>query len=261
MLNDNEIKRLETLDRYLLGELSKEEQKQLEQLIQTDPELAEELEILKLSQDAVRAQGMRKRVADWHQQHAFSNEITNYQLEKEDSKIRTIWRNMGRIAAVLLFGVAGYVLIEYATMTPEALYDENFISYQLPITRAQSEESSLIDSLYVAEQYPEVVERYQTLSSPKVQDMFLTSVSLLQLEKYNEATQMLSKVLETNQTMKDSLFQEEAEFYLALAWLGVHNYEEAEQLFRKIQNNPQHTFHRNITSSDTRKLRILRLLK
>ena len=261
MLDDNELSRIETLDRYLTGELSKKDRALVEQRIQNDPQFAEELQALKLSQDAVRTQAWRERVASWHQKYAPQERDTEQRIAKHSTTLLPIWRYAGRVAAGLLIGVLGYLLIQYTTLTSETVYKENFVAYQLPVTRSQELDNSLIDSLYRAGDYIAVVDRFQAMSTPKVQDSFLASMSLLQLEQYEEAAQVLSGVLSTNQGNEVQFFQSEAEFYLALAWLGAENYREAERLFQRIKQDPQHTYNQNIGSSDVRKIRLLRWLK
>jgi len=261
MLNDNELSRIETLDRYLMGELSEKDRALVEQRIQNDPQFAEELQALKLSQGAVRTQAWRERVAGWHQKYAPPEKSTEQRIAKQNTTVVPIWRYAGRVAAGLLIGVLGYLLIQYTTLTPETVYKDNIVAYQLPVTRSQEVDNSLIDSLYLAGDHSAVVDRFQAMSTPKVQDSFLASMSLLQLEQYDEAAQVLSTVLSRNQGKEEKLFQDEAEFYLALAWLGAENYREAERLFQRIKQDPQHAYHQNIGSSDLRKVRMLRWLK
>ena len=59
----NEKYTLEELEAYLLGELSPDRKEELDEKIKTDKELKEELEALKISQEAIELAGWKSVIS------------------------------------------------------------------------------------------------------------------------------------------------------------------------------------------------------
>jgi tetratricopeptide (TPR) repeat protein len=163
-----------------------------------------------------------------------------------------------RVAAVLIFVVAGYGVFEYSTTDNDSLYESSFINYQYNIIRGK-EQSQQIDSLYNAENYNAVLTAFNTNAQKEQKDYFLAAQSYLHLNKPEEAISAFQQIEKMNASTDQKSFVDETDFYLALAYIKAGRIAEAEKRLNKITSDKQHLFYNNAENISRFKLKILEL--
>ncbi len=250
MENENNYKELELLDKYLDGKLTNEERKDLELRITEDEVLKGELEVLQISRDAIRAVGIKNNVKRLHQEL-----IT--EIRGEEKKVVPINRNnrfirwTTGVAASLLLIVASFVAYQYATVDPDKIYAQQFLSYELPVTRSSETTMSVIDASYLSGDYTQVIQHFNTSAQKSNRDYFLAAMSYLYTEEFDKAVALFQILVDKNNNAPgEKYFEQETDFYLALAYLKVDEIAKCKELFAKIKANSKHLYHQNITRKD-----------
>jgi tetratricopeptide (TPR) repeat protein len=256
MENDADLIRLERLDHYLRGQLDEADRLLLEEELRQNEDLRLELQAMRLSQDAIRSYPIRQRIRRIHLEH---------KQQAEDTKVRQLLARpafsfgWGRVAAAMLllglFSYSAYFLLSYRSAD---LYEDNFISYRLPIARSAEESTSVPDSLYLRQEYRQLLAHVQGLASPGAKAYFLAGISSMQLKNFDEAVMYFNKLREQNNQSEEPLFRDETDYYQALALLRTGNIEQARSLFEQIRQQPDHLFHDNVSRSELWKLTLLK---
>ena len=260
--NEN-FDQLERLDRYLDGDLPAPDRQALEQQLAQDTSLRETLDLLRLSRDAVRTKGLQQQVRSHHQRwinrarestlspaaaSASGTEAVTMPSPAQSADRATSFRFVWRVAAAVLLGVIGYSTYQYTTADTNILYDEHYLSYEIPRTRDDASMATPIDELYNQQQYADVLRAYESQSSPSSRDHFLAAMSALEQNDYIRAIRLFTEVQHTES------FEQETDYYLALAYLQAGQVDQARTLFQKISDTPRHLYHENVSKGDLRTL-------
>ena len=257
MENENNYKDLELLDKYLDGELDSSEKRDLERRISEDQALKSELEILRISRDAIRTKALKDRVKKLHQ---------TLMPEIRDDKAKVVSINRKNkffklamsVAASVIIVVAGFFAYQYSTANADKLYSQQFLSYELPVTRSSGDGMTKIDSLYLSGSYGKVIEYFNSLTQKNIRDYFLTAMSYLHTDKFNEAIDLFQYIVNKNNNQQgEKYFEQETDFYLSLAYLKIGEFTKCKALFIKMRENPKHLYHKNVTRKDIWMLDIL----
>ena len=257
MENENNFSDLELLDKYLDGELDNTEKRDLERRMQEDPGLKNELEILRISRDAVRTKALRERVKKLHQTlipeiHADETKVVPIGRKNRFFKVVT------GVAASVIIIIASFVVYQYSTVSADKLYAQQFLSYELPVTRSDADGITTIDSLYLSGSYAKVIEYFNALNQKGVRDYFLTAMSYLHIEKFDEAIALFQHIVDKNNSAAgERYFEQETDFYLSLAYLKTGDFSKCKELFAKMKANPKHIYHKNVSRKDIWMLEIL----
>lgn len=264
---------IERIDRYLSHQLRADEVVDLERDLRADTDLQRLLDSVAITRRTVRALAIRDEVRRVH--GAF---VRDYRLltpadaatetDEPDGRVTPLPRRSGggirpvgwvmRAVAAVLLVVGGYVGYQVATLDPRALYAEKFVAYQLPIARGANATRSALDSLYRAGNYAAVVNHGTAVPrSQQVQAHFLTAMARLQLGQYDAALTQFQALRAVNRRSDTPLFEQEADYYEALAALGAGGYERAHAGFKRIYDDSRHLFHGNVAQTDLWKLRLL----
>jgi hypothetical protein len=257
---------LERIDRYLDRELIPEEALGLERNLQTDSEFQNLFDRVLVSRDVVRASALRKQVRTLHLQ--LLDEVRQQQEETEQPDttiVRPLWHGFGqsvrwgmRVAASGLLLLAGYGSYQYASTSIDTYYSAKFLDYQLPATRGTNEWNSTLDELYRAGNYGAITQRFSKLSAQTPHDQFLTGMAHLHQHQYGQAIVQFKRIRQRNREQGSALFEQETDYYLALAYLGNGRIADAYPLFELIRDTPRHLYHQNVTEGDLWKLSLLR---
>jgi len=256
---------LEQIDRYLDRTLTLDEAVGLEQNLQTDAELQNLFDKVTVVRDAVRSSALRSRVRNLHMQliDEMRQQDEAVNIVPDFTKVRPLryaqsLRWGARVAASGLLLLAGYGSYKYGTTNIDSYYSDKFMAYQLPNNRGEVEEVTPLDVLYRTGNFAGVVQRFAGLSSPNAHDQFLTGMAHMQHQQYKEAIERFIVLRKSNELQNKSLFEQETDYYLALAFLGSGRVGDAYPLFEKINKTPRHMYHQNVTDEDLWKLGLLR---
>lgn len=243
-MNNQELL-IDHLDKKLRGESNPE----AEALLQTDASAREDWQNLLASVDAVQHAALFEKVG------AIRSEMRStaaVQLEKP--AMRSVTRNILRVAAALLFLVGIAVVYKLATVSNAGFYQEHYTTYQLPTTRSNAG-SAAIETAYRNNNWNEVLSVYNAITTKTNKDHFLSGMALLELKQYTEAIGRFTTVTNSG----DNYFQDESEFYLALAYIATAQTGEANTLLKKIKSDTGHLYQQKAADMLGIDLKILEL--
>src|SRR5574343_128101 len=231
----------ETLIRYMDGSLSPQETAAVEASIQQNKAMADELGQLQNARLAVRRLGLQQQIAAVH------TEMMPQLQQQKSALVFSITKIMMRVAAAVLFLVIGTAAYQYMTVSPGSLFSEQFKGYKVAITR-DGAASNKVEEAYRAADYAGVLKQFQSIAQPEVKDQFYAGMASMELQYYPGAIQFFKDVLEKNLSAAISVFEDDAEYYLALGYLKANELDKALPLFQKIQSNPAHLYHDKVTT-------------
>jgi tetratricopeptide (TPR) repeat protein len=247
----------EMLVRYMDGEMNEAERAATEKLLQDNAAIRERFQYFKEARRAIRSQGLKQRVKAIHQEYAqevSSNEKNKAKVVKPASFLK----NWISIAAIFVLAIVGYSTFQYVSTTTESVYSENFMAYQLPVNRGNTQADTL-NALYNAGKYNGVINAFNALQSKDQKAYFLVGQAFLQLDNAKAAINAFKQVENINNSSIDKYFAQETDYYLALAYIKSGNIEAAEEKLNKITSNKQHLFYRKATNISRTKLMMLKL--
>jgi tetratricopeptide (TPR) repeat protein len=229
------------LIRYLDGELEGEELQFIKNILASNPELLEELENLRLAREAVGSYGLRKKIQAIH--------LEMMQELKQKTSPRTgvtrmIFQYSFRVAAVLiiLFGIS--TLYQYYTGTPEKLFSDKFQAFELRELRGAS--GNHLDEQYKAGNMGAVITKFNSLSNPLAEDYFLAGNAFLSSRQPNKAIEAFIDLQQINKSSNQHLFEDDTEYYLALAYLDNGQVAQALPIMEKIHADQNHPYNRQV---------------
>jgi len=236
---DDSLHTHDLLVRYLDGELPLEEKRDLDLRLQADNALRDELRNLELAIQAVRQFGTTHQVSTIHQQ------VMAERKGRSQARVvhfRKTIRYAMAVAASAIILFIGARLFMNAQPSPEKIYNEAFVDFNLSAVRGSEGNGSEIEKFYQQKNYAAVTTtiRSRTLSA---KDSLLIGLSYLHLNKSAQAVRFFEQMA----TAKSD-FQQDAEFYLSLGYLKEKRYEQAAGLMKKIAANSSHLYHDQITT-------------
>jgi hypothetical protein len=222
----------ETLLRYLDGEMDQTEKKLFEDHIQHDSELKERLQSLQIAIASVQQFGTTEKVRSIHSE--MMQELAPLQRETRVMPMRKIVRYGLAIAASIIIVFVG-INIFSSQPSAQKLYNEAFVDYDASGVRGNSNETTL-SKQYQNHQYKSVIAQAGSQNVSQ-RDSLLVGISYLKANQTSDATNWLKAV------SPQSAVKQDAEFYLAMAYLKNENYKEAGQLMEQIHSNANHVYH------------------
>jgi tetratricopeptide (TPR) repeat protein len=246
----------EMLIRYMDGDMSAAERAVTEKMLQEDAAIQERYQYFKEAKRAIRSQGLKQRVMAIHQEYAQEVPSTGNNKAKvvKPSSLLKTWIS---IAAIFVLVFVGYSTYRYVSTTTDSVYNENFMAYQLPVNRGNNQADSL-NSLYKAGKYNAVINAFNALQSKDQKAYFLAGQAFLQLDNPKAAIGAFKQVENINNNSTDKYFEQETDYYLALAYIKAGNIEAAEEKLNRITSNKQHLFYHKATNISRTKLMMLK---
>jgi tetratricopeptide (TPR) repeat protein len=250
---NNELYINQLLDEYIQHKLSRQDA--VTELVRQGVADAEfELDLHTVAVTALKQGSVMQQVKNIHQQ---------FLQQKQPARIVSfkkplIW--MLRVAAVFILALAAWFTYQYTNTSSEKIYSEIYQTYNVNTDRAAIGEivTHQMVEQFKTGNFPAVIKTFQGLAATNNREKFLTAIAFQETGKYPEAAQLLKQIITENEENKSRLYQDEAEFYLGLNYLKIKNNQEAKQLFKKIHEDPRHTFHERISQSVLRKMQWLR---
>jgi len=239
---------IDHLDLSLRGEASAETQ----EIIDNDPELIREWHYLRLAVDAIQAAGLYEEVGTVKEQWKIQQAAV---AKPSGGVVRSITRNIARIAAILVLVGAGAAFFKYATISSGSLYDKYYTSYSLNTSRGVADEDAM-DKAYQARDWQAVITLFNPAKRTNKTD-FLTGMADLELKKYDEAIEHFEQVLAANAQTGADYFQDEAQYYLAISWLAKDKVNEALPILEKIRADKHHLYHDKVEQMSFLDLRLV----
>lgn len=241
----------EMLMRYLDGELTPVERQQVDRQLAEDDNLKKEYEQLVMARETVKQYGLQKKVSAIHQQMM-------QEMQKPVAKINPVKRiirySMAAAAGVLII-VAGVMVYNYLTLSPEKIFADNYRTYETVVLRDENNpEFSRLEKAYTEKKYDEVAA--MSLDRPfTTKEILLKGMACLEIGDAEKAIEQYRRV--TDQSSATGLMKEEAEYYLLLAYIRNKQYAAALQLIESIRKQPGHLYYGKVTSRLVRQVKSL----
>lgn len=243
----------EKLVQYLDGELSGIEKEMLEQQLAADTTLQEALESLRITSEAVHLYGLKKKVLGIHKQMMEEGHSPVKQINSRKKLVRYAVA----IAASVILLIGSYMAYNFYTITPEKVFASNFQSYELVTNRdGNAEESELIKN-YRGKNFSAVIgvvyDRTYT-----TEELFVRGMAFAELKNSDSAIAEFNKVIAANKMAAKPVYNDEAEYYLALEYVRNKNYKEALELLNTIKDSPGHLYHDKVSDKLIRNVKTLK---
>ncbi len=225
----------------------------------SDPEIAQEYELYKLALHAIRYKAITEAVQKVRKEREELNTVAAPKaVVRSLSLMERIRKNAMKIAAALIvvIGVSGLVGKYLSTTRP--LSNKN-------ITSLTNSASPVV--LSPGTRWTRLIRQRAGLrSSPcsgrgeprAVKDYFLTGMAYMEQKQYADALVLFNEVMTSNSKTHTQLFQDEAEYYAAMAYLATGQMVPARRLLDKMEADPDHLYHRQITEMSGLESLILR---
>jgi tetratricopeptide (TPR) repeat protein len=242
-LHDNE----ETLMKYLDGDMDETEKDLFEGRLQSDTELKERLQNLQLAIASVQQYGTAEKVKSIHSE--MMQELASVEKEGRVVPMKRAIRYTLAIAASIIIILIG-VNIFTAGPSSQKLYNEAFVDYDASGVRGNNSRNELA-TWYQNHDYKAVTEKAASQNLSQT-DSLLVAISYLKTDKTSEAIQWLKNISLQNPINQD------AEFYLAMAYLKNKNYDEAVSLMEQIHANPNQVYRNQFSEDYINKVKTLK---
>lgn len=156
---------------------------------------------------------------------------------------------VARIAAVLILLAGTWLAYMYTTTTSAGLYAEIYEPYSVNTDRNLVTDISPHNMVeeYRNKNYARVIEVFKSLPNTNNREKFLVASAYHETGFQQEAVQQLQEIIVFNKLHNGRLYQDEAEFFLGLCYLKMNRNAEALSMFRKIYEDPGHTFHAKVS--------------
>jgi len=231
---------IDQLDQSLSGAIAPE----LSERLVHDQELAHEWQTLNLAVMAIREAGLNDQVA------AIRKEFLAQPLQETKQKpavVRTLYKNVLRIAASVIILAAAVSIYKYSTVNSVAVYDQYYSAFELNTSRGAGS-SDAMEQAFRDKQWKEVVNQFNGLQVKNNKSYFLAGMADMELKNPAAAAPLFEQIIDKNKQSGENYFQDEAEYYLAIAYLGNHESGKAIVLLRKIKADKDHLYNRVVSN-------------
>lgn len=220
-----------------------------------------EIELHQAAAASIQRYNILRQVQNVHLQ--FWEQPGNKELDRSDSKVKIVQMNSFkwflRIAAAIIFLAGIWFTYFFVSITNTKLYAEIYQPYNVNTNRANIKEivpHNMIQE-FKEKNYTSVIETYRNIPVTNNREKFLAAVSYQETNNHGEAIKLLNEILMLNKQEQSRLYNDEAEFYLALNYLKLKKMKQAIPLFQKIYDDPGHTFHERIGKTILKKIKWL----
>jgi hypothetical protein len=247
-----EIKPFHTLgqqiEAYLDELLEGEELEKFQSLLRSDPELAYEVERVRLARTIIKNEELRETL-NTIQKEEILNRILN------SPKKHLLLYGLGTLLAILLITI----IVKVFLINSKTLYEENYTPFTLSPT-ADILDNSILYS-YSQQNYQDVVNIFENTPQFSNEMFFYAGVSYLQLGQADSAIVKLRKVISEAGKGGDPSFLDESEYYIGFAYLKVNNVDYSDWYFSKIFHDMDHIYNDQLDKWFYLRLRILKFRK
>ena len=226
--------------------------------IAADPETSQEWKQLRLAVDAVQQAALYEQVstvkANWIANRSVAAPV--FAAPSQTAVVRSIYRVAMRAAAVILIIGASAAIYKYSVTSSKGMYSAYYTSYDLNTSRGAAAAPDEMEEAYKARNWAGVDDAFKKKKAKDNKAYFLEGMSFMESKKYDEAIGMFQQVMAANTLSGSDYFEDEAEFYCAMSWLGRNDVKEAMPLFDKIRADKHHLYHDVVEKMSSMDLRI-----
>jgi tetratricopeptide (TPR) repeat protein len=241
---------------YLDNSLEGAERLEAEQLILGDAAAAGQLETLRFSTELVREAAVLDQVMEVRKSFSVAARVVPLQQKNTGAVVRSFSKNVFRIAAMVVLVLGAASVYKYSSTTSAAVYNDNFSSFELSTSRGSNDDGEL-EKAYRSKNWISVEAIAAAQKNNNQKTSFLAGVAEMELKQYDKAITAFNNVMQLNQQTTAPYFQDEAEYYYALASLAANKPTEALAMLRKIRNDKEHLFNKKALAIPAIDLKVL----
>jgi hypothetical protein len=208
-------------------------------------ETAEESKVLAFAVEAIRFEALNREVG-----HALAI------ARAEKAPVVSMTKRVALVSMRVAAGVAILLCVggaaKFMMTSSSSVYDKNYAPYEMGTTRG-AEDLTPLEQAYQSKSWASVDHIFATENAPSAKDQFLAGMAFMEQGQYTQAINQFKNV----QRLKGA-YQDESEYYLALAYLADHQPAPALIMLDNIKNDPEHLFHRRVMQMNAWDLLILR---
>jgi hypothetical protein len=259
---------IDHLDKTLHGESIPE----AEALLQNDASAREDWQYLQAAVDAVHHLALHAKVTAIRAELQAAGVVTAVRGElqsagavpgRAETPARKLFanpivRNLFRIAAAIVSLLASYIIYKFATVNNDDFYKKYYSSYELPTSRGNAAIATL-ELAYRNADFNSVNTTYNAITTKTNKDHFLAGMASLELKQYPQAIDRFTQVLNNNTARGEKYFQDETEYYLALAFIANDQADKALPLIKRIKTDINHPYRSQVNNMSGTDLKILEL--
>ncbi|MBC8033078.1 MAG: hypothetical protein H7Y03_02970 [Chitinophagaceae bacterium] len=238
---------------HLDGELQPAEREAVERQIRENDEWNEEWSNIQRSVEAIRHSGLYGHVGAIRKQYDALQAVDNVASR---TPVRSIVRNLYRIAAFVLLIAGSASVYQYMATNPASIYNQQYAAYSLGSNRG-SADASAIEEAYRNGDWKKAAEAYGRWGKYDTKHCFLAGMAQMELKQYKDAAIKFTQVLAYNREHSDNYFRDEAEFYLAMSYLATGEVSLAVPLLKKIRAESNHLFQQRVARLSVVEMNIL----
>lgn len=152
-------------------------------------------------------------------------------------------RKYGWLAAAVVMGIIFFSgsLYMQNTVSGKALAADLNQEYLVAVARGTIQLTDMAEA-FSRKNLEEVISIYETGRFHTQRDHFLAGYAYMQRGSLQQAISLFKSIEDLNAGTKEKLYQDEADYYLMLAYLESERKEEAYQAAQKIYADPYHTY-------------------
>jgi hypothetical protein len=240
---------------YLDSNLSPEQQSEVANSIQQDKNSVSELGYLKLAVETVRLNAIKEKV------FAVRSSLGETKIEQPAAGhvvVRNMYKTSLRIAAISILLLGSAVLYKYMSVTSQSVYNNQFIPYDVSNTRGAEDRNPELEA-YSSKNWNFVVDLNNAETVKSNKSNFLAAMAEMQLNQYSAAVKLFQNIL--NNRSENNAYQDEAEYYCALAYLMDHKVSEGIGMLNKIKSDTSHRYYPLVSKISGIDLKIIDLKK
>lgn len=225
----------------------------MEQLIRNDRAVAAEWKYLHLAVGAIQEAALYEQVGSIKRQWLSQPSVA---IRPTGAVVRTMYRNVMRVAACILVLAGGSAVYKYTTTNSAGLYKEYYSSYDLNNMRGAGAADPM-EQAYNNKNWEEVINLFNSSKEKSNQSYFLTGMANLELKNYPDAIEKFNQVLAENTRSGSDYYQDETEYYLAMSFLANNEAAKAMPLLEKIKADKDHLYHQIVAKMSSLDLKII----
>lgn len=161
-----------------------------------------------------------------------------------------------RVAASAAIFTGLFMAIDSLPVNTDKFYAENFKDYQVNIERGVTISNHVaLDEYFREGNYAATIQAFRQHGLTSNKEIFLTGYAYLKVGEFDNAARLFNVILSKGNDKEETLFKDEAEYYLGLTYVKLKEVEKAYQLFSKIKEDRTHTFYDNIDNWSLTRMR------
>ena len=163
------------------------------------------------------------------------------------------------IAAGLSLIISGILIYNFATLSAIKIFNAHYSSYELKLSNEKDNPPlTAVEKAYSEKNYVEIRRIHDAGEDSTVKGEFLCGAASLEFRDYAKAIKSFNEVLKIKPASIPPGLEDASEYYLALAYIGNGDYDFALPILRKIQDEPDHQYHKKVPGRLLRQVKMLK---